>query len=579
MRHTKLLSTAVGVLLAVCSIAQTRSKLNLEHATVFLSGALLESTATLNLKQGESEIIFSNVATNVNSQSIIINATNGVAVASTSVRNIAISTNSSAPAIAKMEDSISLAEQSKLPLTIKISVIDDQLKLLQTDITDNGDDKPAPGAGELEKMIDLISKKKETLLLQKAKLTVALSKIDERIERYNARITDEANKNKLPGGELIVKFFAREATSSKITIKYIVTTAGWSPAYDIWANDVKSPLKLYYKANIYQNSGIKWDDVRLTLSTGNPQEGMQPPVINTWSLSLYAPPQSTLKEIVIAYKKPLIDRYKNNIILTGEEIKSKPTTATSDLVALSGGTYQSKRGANMSSDGGRGTGNLYVVDGVASMTNYVAVDNSGVNTTFDIELPYTIPSDGQQHYVSVKEYDVPADYQYFAIPKLDKDAFLQAEIGNWNELNLLPGPTNIFYEGTYIGQGNIDPRNILDTMFLSLGRDKKIVIKREQDKKLHSIKKTGSNEQESYAYNTTIRNNRKEPITVLVQDQLPVSNDKALIIEDVEMGGAEYDQATGTLTWTVKLKASEAKKLSFSYTIKHPKERQVIGMR
>jgi len=127
----------------------------------------------------------------------------------------------------------------------------------------------------------------------------------------------------------------------------------------------------------------------------------------------------------------------------------------------------------------------------SSMNQYVSVDNAGINTSFDIDLPYTIPSDGQQHLVAVKKFGLPATYSYYAVPKLDKDAFLQAHITNWEELNLLPGQTNIFYEGTYVGQGNIDVRNVKDTMDISLGRDKKIVVKRDRDTKLRSVKQLG----------------------------------------------------------------------------------------
>lgn len=65
-----------------------------------------------------------------------------------------------------------------------------------------------------------------------------------------------------------------------------------------------------------------------------------------------------------SYKKPLVDPYKTNTVLTSEEIKTKPTTQTVDLVALTPGIYQSQRGAGINSDGGRSSANLYVIDGV-----------------------------------------------------------------------------------------------------------------------------------------------------------------------------------------------------------------------
>ncbi len=185
-------------------------------------------------------------------------------------------------------------------------------------------------------------------------------------------------------------------------------------------------------------------------------------------------------------------------------------------------------------------------DEVATMNQYVSVDNAGINTSFDIELPYTIPSDGQQHLIAIKRYELPASYRYYAVPKMDKDAFLQAQVTNWEELNLLPGETNIFYEGSYVGKGNIDVRNVQDTMTLSMGRDKKIIVKRERDTKLRSVKTIGANVRETFAYTITIRNTRKETINLTVQDQLPVSNDKDITIENKnkDAGGAAYNETT-----------------------------------
>ncbi len=588
MKHTILLTACICFFYVVGAQQPAPVKLNLEHATVFLNGALLENTATLNVAQGDNEIVFTNIANTVNTQSIVINATNGVAVASSIFSTTYQPANTPSKLIGKMQDSIDMLGQKKVPINIKIAVIDDQLKLLQTDITETGDNKPAPSTDEVAQMIELIARKKETLLLERQKQVAQTQLIDIRIAALNTKIGDEGRKGAVAGGQLTVKLYAREATTSSVTIKYVVTNAGWSPAYDIWADDVKSPIRLYYKANIYQATGIKWDKVRLTLSTGNPQEGMQPPVITPWYLSLSAPPQPVVTEVTttttttVAYKRPLIDKYKSNATLSRSEIKAQPTTSTDDFVALTPGIYQSRRGGDVSYDAGRQTGNAYIIDGVqqsGSMTNYVAVDNSGVNTTFDIDVPYSIPCDGQQHAVSVKEYQVPATFQYYSVPKMDRDAFLQAEITSWSDLSLMPGPTNIFYEGTYIGQGTIDPRTIKDTMYLSLGRDKKIVIKREQDKKLHALKKTSDNELETFNFNTTVRNSRKEPITILVNDQLPVSNDKDIVIEKAEGSSGSYDPVSGTVAWVVTLKPNETRKLTFGYSIKHPKERQLIGMR
>ena len=116
-------------------------------------------------------------------------------------------------------------------------------------------------------------------------------------------------------------------------------------------------------------------------------------------------------------------------------------------------------------------------------------------------------------------------------------------------------------------------------MTISLGRDKKIVVKRERDVKKHSVKTIGTNERETFAYTITVRNTRKENINLVVQDQLPVSNDNSIVIEDKDTPDAELTETTGALKWTIQLGANESKKLSFGYTVKYPKGQTIENLR
>ncbi len=544
------LLTAISVWYT-CSplMAQTQQKLNIEQATVYLSGAELLSTARLNLQKGENEILFTNVAGDINSQSITVNATNGVVVESATFQNNYLASEVFSPKAKEIKDSIELLADVRTGINNKISSLAEQIAILQNNRKVGGDNTGLSVA-ELTKMLDLVGARWESLLNQKSKQEDAQKKTDERIARLRKQLDEEQKKDFQPGGQLLVKFYAKDATATAVVINYVSPKAGWEPIYDVFADEVNHPVKLYYKANIYQNSGVNWSNVRLSLSTGNPTEGVQAPVMNPWYLSFYAPQP-------VAYNYAQAPQYNS---------------------------YQAKKGADMANGGARSAGMQYVIDGVqvagqSSMNNYVSVDNSGVNTTFDIDLPYTIPTDGKQHLVAVKKYELPASYRYYVAPKLDKDAFLQAQITNWEDLNLLPGKSNIFYEGAYVGQGMIDMRNVKDTMTISLGRDKKVIVKRERDTKLRSVKTIGTNVREAYAYNIQVRNTRKEPITLIVQDQLPVSNDKDIVVEDKETGGAEYDELTGMMKWNMQLNANEAKKVAFGFTIKYPKDKTVNNLK
>lgn len=550
----------------VLTIAQPQVRVTINAATVFLNGAELSGTAKVTLPQGESDVIFTNVAGSVNQQSLSIGAENGVVIQSATFQNNYLADSMLSPRGKKLQDSIRALEHDVVILADKKTVVEEQLAVLKENKKVAGQNNGLSVA-ELQKLLDLMSTRMNGLLASQRTLGTEIDQKNERVALLTSQLNEEQEKNYQPGGQLLVKFYAPEATTSDIRMTYVVPNAGWSPSYDLRVAKVNSPVQLFYKANVYQNCGVKWNNIKLSLSTGNPNEGVDAPVLNPKYLSFYALPP------LVNFRKPGGSR----------EIEKAPTTNLSDVASLSTQAYQSRNSANISPGGGRSTGEQYVIDGYtvgkSGMDQYASVDNSGVNTSFDIELPYTIPSDGQQHTVSVKTYELPASYRYISVPKIDRDAFLQAQVTNWEDLNLLPAQTNVFFEGSYIGQGYIDMRNVRDTMNFSLGRDKKIIVRRERDKDLHSKKVIGANERQSFTYSISVRNTRKEKINLVVLDQIPVSNDADIVVEDKAYEKAVYDDQDGTLRWILDVKPAELQKVSLSYTVKYPKGKTVNNLK
>jgi uncharacterized protein (TIGR02231 family) len=194
---------------------------------------------------------------------------------------------------------------------------------------------------------------------------------------------------------------------------------------------------------------------------------------------------------------------------------------------------------------------------------------------FNIEPPYTIASNGKTQKIDIKTYPLPATYQYQAVPKLDADAFLVAQATDWEELNLLAGEASLFFEDTYLGSSLLNTQNLEDTLLLSLGRDKNVVIER---KKTNYNKRQllGGNKTESRTFEIIIKNKKQQAINLVIEDQIPISTDKAIMIENIDHPEAEYDEKTGKLTWRIMLPANADKKISFKYTVKYPKDRTLL---
>jgi uncharacterized protein (TIGR02231 family) len=237
-------------------------------------------------------------------------------------------------------------------------------------------------------------------------------------------------------------------------------------------------------------------------------------------------------------------------------------------------TIETLQGAQATSIyGSRGANGAIIVTLKNGLDDYVSVTDNELNVTFDIDLLYDVPTNGKEQTATLKEYSVNALYKYYAVPKLDKDAYLLAEVPEWENLNLLPGDVNIIFEGTYVGKSFIDPASTLDTLNLTLGRDKRVVIKKEKLIDYSSTKFLGSNKLQQFAYELTVKNNKKDTIHMMLKDQYPLTTNKEIEVELLDDGGASVNSEIGVLTWKLQLAPGEVKKLRFSYNVKYPKDK------
>ncbi|HAR19095.1 MAG TPA: mucoidy inhibitor-like protein, partial [Cytophagales bacterium] len=213
-----------------------------------------------------------------------------------------------------------------------------------------------------------------------------------------------------------------------------------------------------------------------------------------------------------------------------------------------------------------------------SSASHTTLTQTTLSAEYEISIPYTIPSSGRQEVVEIQQYSLSAFYQHSTVPKVDNDAFLLAGLTGWDKLNLLPGNSNIYFENTYVGQAYIDPQNTSDTLYVSLGRDKKVVVKRENVKDFTSKKTLGTFKKDEYAYEIVIRNGKSESIFIELEDQLPISKNSDIEVEVLDKGEGNYNSEFGKLLWKLKINPSETKKLRFRFSVKYPKNKQIMGL-
>jgi TonB-dependent SusC/RagA subfamily outer membrane receptor len=575
-----------------------------KSATVYFSGAEITQSTSVNLPVGTSEIVIKNVADYLNENTVQIAAPKNVTVLSVQFSDNYISEyelDESNPTIKRVRDSITYVQKE-----LKKVQIDKYSHQQTIELLDQNKEILGANSGlnvaELMKLVEYYKSKR-------TELDNAVVLLAEKETKWNKTLTELNNKleintqkeDKISEGKLILQVMNEVAGNVNLDISYITNSASWQPFYDLRTENITAAIDLAYKAKVTQSTGIDWKKVKLTLSSGNPNQNNVAPLLQAWFLRYgnykvienrpnanvtntlqgqlagvnitAATGQPGAKDKVIirgigsinANSDPLY--VINGFPSTAEEFRKISPTSIKDVRVI-------KDEEALSEYGNRGSNGVIVVT-TKNMNDYTTIEEQELNVSFDIDIPYDILANGKAHSVSLKDIKIPATYKYYAAPKVEKEAFLLAELNDYAKYNLLPGEANIVFEGMYVGKTMINPNQTQDTLNLSMGRDKKISIKRERITDKSGTKFLSSYKEQTFTYDITVRNNKKEEINMLLKDQYPLSTDKEITVELLDKDGAKENEETGVLTWEIKLKPNETKKYRISYKVKYPKDKLI----
>lgn len=526
---------------------EIESTSKIKHVTVFLNGAQIERQARVNLNAGANEIVFIGLTQFLDKNSIQVKAENsGITIASVSHRIDYLNDDENLKSIKILKDSL---EDLRFKLSIRNShelVYKEEKSMLIANKSIKGEQNGV----DIEDLMDMADfyrsrlQEIETKLLDiatsKVKLTTSIQRIERELNRVNGKRGQYQSR-------IVVKASAKAKTSANFNLSYITNQANWSPNYDIRSNDIAGPIDLTYKADVYQSTGYDWENVSLTLSTGNPTINNSQPNFSPWYLAYY-------------------DEYR-----TYNRKKGKVSAAYGGAPrAAKDELYEANEELDIE---GNAEGNIST-----SIADYTTVTESNVNTEFAIAVPYTVKSHEEPSIVEIQKYALPVEYRYFAVPKLDKDAFLLANVVGWGDYYLLPGNSNVYFDGTFIGESYLNTNTTDDTLAVSMGRDKGIVISREKIKDFCKNTSFGGNKKSTRGYEISIRNNKSKAITIQLIDQIPLSRIKEIEVTMVENETGKYEESTGKLIWELTIEPGETKKVSFKFQVKYPKDKSLSNL-
>ena len=532
-------------------------KATLTEVTVYAQGAQMHHKANYSVNAGVTEIIIEGISAFIDPKSIQVKGTGDLVLLDTKFSfYYPQPTNAlNQGASLKIKRDIQLLEDSLRVMDFDIRDIQDEINVLNASKSIIASNGMVRSIGKVNDSINLLKQtieyytlkmnelNKKIIVLEKKRQEKAFKKI-----LMETRLTDlqnyqnnngEIENNKSPIPRITITVSAKTAVTGKLNFSYVVSNAGWTPIYDLRSDATTGKIELTYKAEVFQSTGLDWDNIKLNISTNNPYVNKTKPTLNPWYIDYNIYKSENRK---------------------GKMDKLQEVQITSQALFNRGYAYSE----DMDDDK-----NIMGADQFTTVVHHL------ISAEFKIDLPYSIKSNNEKHMVLIKTANLDTKFKYYSVPKLDASVYLVAQMTKLDELQLVPGQANIFFDGSYIGETYIDPTTMDDTLNLSLGKDPSIVVKRTLLKKELKDRIIGDKRERTFAYSIEISNQKSSSIEIVIQDQLPITQNADINIESDNFAKGRFDERTGLLEWSFILKAKENKVIDYNFRVKHAKDKNL----
>ncbi|MBL4648904.1 MAG: mucoidy inhibitor MuiA family protein, partial [Aureispira sp.] len=451
MKNLFQITKTITIVLLLCSFfcsaliaqneAPTSIKTNIHAVKLHLQGAEVMRKTSVNLKAGRNHLVFTNLSAKLYEQTIQVSTGKQVKVISVTSKQNFIERRQATPRIKALNDSLEVLRDAIDLLENERGSYEEEQALLKQNRSMKSSQQNLTVA-ELQSMSEFYRKRNFDINKNITRLTKKSTKLNRQVFDHKLQLY-ELNADKRAMAEIFLVVEAEVATSTDFDLRYVVSDAGWAAIYDLEASNFSSTINLEYRALTYNNTGVDWNDVELTLSTGDPLQSMLQPSLSVWNLAGSSSYQiNTIANINISVN--------NNRAIQQQVIQERSyykLNKEDEIRTILGEDFEEEIDYN-TVDFERYRKNQPDAPNVVMET----LEVPEFNADFKIEKPYTIPSDRKPYSVEIKQFDLPTTYKYYAVPKLDKDAFLLAQVVGWEDLDLVSGPINIYNNKKYIGQ-------------------------------------------------------------------------------------------------------------------------------
>lgn len=362
------------------------------------------------------------------------------------------------------------------------------------------------------------------LEMEMTALDGAYAEIQDSKSEWNDRMNSQE-------GKIALRLSGPKNASGLVRVSYVAIEAMWQSTYEAEV-DSDGSIRMQRFVQVSQSTGSDWDVIP-TFFAGNPLQTLMPPALDTKWLSIHNNGTANSYSWEASLK-------------SADRMDSSPMSSFDGIRAQAGGGSVS----------------------------------SGPLERFSFKPAFSarIPGDGSKERLYIDSFELEGELTYLVLPEMSDEAYQLAKSAAWSQASLMPGRVQVMADGIFRGGFFMNLPNPGDTLQIPLGQDGRVRSNRTRLFEQCASSVFGNNRKTTQVFEIEVENQHGRAIDALVVDRVPRSNSSDIQVDIIELGGGQFDETTGEVTWRLHLEANERRRLQFSYEVTFPKRKALNGL-
>lgn len=506
----------------------------IESVTVYRNGAFITRVGAVEVPAGNGTILVYGLSDQLDPKTARISTNGDFDILSIRHQHDFLAQQEDNQEVKDLKEKKEQLTQQQKEVQLDKQVFEEELKFLNSDKLISKEKKEL-SVEQMNALMDFYRDRLKEIKRSILDSENVLAKIVDELTAISKQIS-QFSKPRKRVSQFIVETYSTKEIQSNIELSYWTKNARWSSLYDVKMNDIKEPLLIQSNASLVNSTGEDWDEIDLTLSTGNPWRSMVIPTVSPWWIDFsHAYPSISMEE-----------KDKSELLYNMRSQKRMDATMDETIV-------------------------------LPPPLPETIVSENITTMEFKIAGKRTIPSNHLPNTIKLETNSIEAKFRYVAVPAKSTYAFLRATVKDWQKMSFSYGEASLYFEGTYIGKTMLNPNEATDSLNISFGPDIAVAVSRQKEKDYSETRWFGTKKSETIGYSFEVRNNKGTTIDILIQDNLPISTNESIEVDILNTGEANYHKETGILTWDTIIDAGQTYGDHFAYKLTFPKGEVVAG--